>query len=155
MPYVYYGDEIGMLGQKPDPEIREPFLCDYKGKAAEQTSWMEAVNSTDETVIPLSEQFDVHNSTYSYFKYWIALRNNHEILRTGGLESISLPESFLGYTRTSGERHWVIIHNLTGETQSLDLDLIKASHVIYSFDESMVEENNTISLPAYSSVVLD
>ena len=155
MPYIYYGDEIGMLGQKPDPEIREPFLWDYKGKAAEQTSWMEAVNSTDSTVIPLSAQYGVPNSTFSYFKYWIKLRNNHEVLRTGGLESISLPESLLGYSRTSEDRQWVIIHNLTGETQTLDLNLVKASHVIYSFDESTVEENQMLSLPAYASVVLE
>jgi alpha-amylase len=25
-PYIYYGEEIGMLGTKPDPYIREPFL---------------------------------------------------------------------------------------------------------------------------------
>lgn len=31
-PYIYYGEEIGMLGMKPDPNIREPFLWNEKGK---------------------------------------------------------------------------------------------------------------------------
>ena len=32
VPYIYYGDEIGMFGQKPDPNIREPFLVRRGGR---------------------------------------------------------------------------------------------------------------------------
>ena len=38
-PYIYYGEEIGMKGKKPDPNIREPFLWDAKGKDRIRTSW--------------------------------------------------------------------------------------------------------------------
>ena len=154
VPYIYYGDEIGMLGQKPDPNIREPFLWDYDSKAPEQTHWIEALNSTDKTVIPLSQQFNVPNSTYSFFKYWIKLRNNHEILRTGELENISLPVELLGYYRVLGDKKWIILHNLTGEVQTVDINQFKTGNVIYSFDESIIGEHGQLNLPPYASVVI-
>jgi len=154
VPYVYYGDEIGMFGQKPDPNIREPFLWDYDGKAAEQTSWIEAVNTTDETVKPLSAQVDDPKSTYNYFKYWIHLRNDHEILRTGELEALSLPETMLGYERTLGEERWVIINNLTANNQLLELKDLSVNARIYSFDESLEVVDGMLELPPYASVIL-
>ena len=154
VPYIYYGDEIGMFGQKPDPNIREPFLWDYNGKASEQTLWIEPVNSTDETVIPLSAQIDDPTSTYNYFKYWIHLRNEHEILRTGELQALSLPESLLGFERTNEDARWVIIHNLTGSTQSLELDQLNIKKIKYSFDSSLEMNDGALSLPPYSSVIL-
>ena len=154
VPYIYYGDEIGMFGQKPDPNIREPFLWDYNDKASEQTQWIEAVNSTDETVIPLSAQMDDQQSTYNYFKYWINLRNDHEILRTGELKALSLPESLLGYERTDDDVRWIIIHNLTGVAQSVVLAPLKVTKNIYASDQQVEVNDETLELPPYSSVIL-
>ena len=154
VPYIYYGDEIGMFGQKPDPNIREPFLWNYKGQASEQTTWIEAVNTTDETVTPLSAQIDDPKSTYNYFKYWIHLRNNHEILRTGELTALLLPETLLGYARVLSDDRWVIVHNLTCPVQSIALSELNVDEFIHAFDESIEVANASIELPPYSSVIL-
>jgi alpha-amylase len=154
VPYIYYGDEIGMFGQKPDPNIREPFIWDYNAKASEQTSWMEAINSTDKTVFPLSAQLEDAKSTYSYFKYWIHLRNEHEILRIGELKSLQLPETLLGYERFTEDERWVIIHNLSGTEHPLKLEGLKVKERIFSFDKTLSVENGTLVLPPYSSVIL-
>ena len=143
-----------MFGQKPDPNIREPFLWNYKGQASEQTTWIEAVNTTDETVTPLSAQIDDPKSTYNYFKYWIHLRNNHKILRTGELTALSLPETLLGYARVLGDDRWVVVHNLTGNAQTLALSELQVDQRIHAFDESTEVSDGTIKLPPYSSVVL-
>jgi alpha-amylase len=154
VPYIYYGDEIGMLGQKPDPNIREPFLWDYNSKAEEQTTWIEAVNSTDKTVVPLSAQINDPQSTYNFFKYWIHLRNEHKILRTGKLATLSLPESLLGYVRSTPDKRWFIIHNLTGKAQTLSLNEVGASEIIYAFDKSIKVVQQHLNLPAYATVIL-
>ena len=143
-----------MFGQKPDPNIREPFIWDYNDKASDQTQWIEAVNSTDETVIPLSAQMDDQQSTYNYFKYWIHLRNDHEILRTGELKALSLPESLLGYERTDDDVRWIIIHNLTGVAQSVVLAPLKVTKNIYASDQQVEVNDETLELPPYSSVIL-
>jgi hypothetical protein len=49
----------------------------------------------------------------------------------------------------------VIIHNLTGVVQTIDLSTIGVNHVIYSFDESVIDDDNILNLPAYASVVLE
>ena len=38
-PFVYYGEEIGMHGVKPDPSIREPMRWDRNPRQAGETSW--------------------------------------------------------------------------------------------------------------------
>ncbi|RYZ51740.1 MAG: alpha-amylase, partial [Sphingobacteriales bacterium] len=45
-PYLYYGEEIGMQGKKPDPFIREPFLWDVKAKDKYRATWEVPRNST-------------------------------------------------------------------------------------------------------------
>jgi alpha-amylase len=154
MPYIYYGDEIGMFGQKPDPNIREPFLWDYNDNAAEQTRWIEAVNSTDKTVVPLSAQIKDAESPFSYFKYWIHLRNTQEILRTGGLKALDLPDGLLGYVRFTDNERWVIIHNLTGNEYPLNLEELVVKEQVHSFDKALEVADGSVVLPPYSSVIL-
>jgi alpha-amylase len=50
-PYLYYGEEIGMLGKKPDQGIREPFLWDTKEKDKSRTTWEKPFNSNDSTMV--------------------------------------------------------------------------------------------------------
>src|SRR5690606_24976170 len=89
-PYLYYGEEIGMLGAKPDQYIREPFLWDVKKKDAGRTRWIRARHSKDSTVVPLEEQRKDPNSYFNHYKKLIKLRNSHPALAIGVLE---LPES--------------------------------------------------------------
>ncbi len=60
-PYLYYGEEIGMVGDKlktyedffgPDAYVREPFLWDVDKKDPLQTAWEKPAFSTDKTVKP-------------------------------------------------------------------------------------------------------
>ncbi len=154
VPYIYYGDEIGMLGEKPDPNIREPFIWDYDKKAAAQTSWIEAVNSTDKTVIPLSVQLTNGKSTFNFFKYWIQLRNEHKVLQTGELATISVPKTLLAYERFNHYTRWVIIHNLSSNPQSISISKLKVKEKIFSFIDSTKVEGTILYLPPYSTVVL-
>ncbi len=65
-PYLYYGEEIGMLGLKPDENIREPFLWDVKSKDKGRTSWIKPKYTTEKTVTPLAKQKDDPNSYFNH-----------------------------------------------------------------------------------------
>jgi alpha-amylase len=52
-PYIYYGEEIGMLGMKPDPNIREPFLWNTEANDTIRTKWMDPEYTSDNSVVPL------------------------------------------------------------------------------------------------------
>ncbi len=82
-PFIYYGEEIGMLGEKPDEFIREPFLWNMEGEDKGQTRWEMPYASTSQTVKPLRYQLDDQNSLFLFYRELISLRNNSIPLNRG------------------------------------------------------------------------
>jgi glycosidase len=113
-PYLYYGEEIGMLGLKPDENIREPFLWDEKSKDTGRATWMEAVYTTDQTVVPLAAQKNDPSSYFNHYKKLIALRNSHPALAIGSLDLLAedLPKSIMAYKRKSGDQEILVLHHV-------------------------------------------
>lgn len=122
-PYLYYGEEIGMLGLKPDENIREPFLWDVTGKDSGRTSWIEPVYSTDATVTPLAIQKEDPNSYFNHYKSLIALRNSYPALALGDLQlpTVTYPKPVLSYSRKSGDQEIFVIHNLGKDEVLVDV----------------------------------
>lgn len=111
-PYLYYGEEIGMFGAKPDPNIREPFLWDFKERDTLRTTWIEPVFATDEAVMPLRPQMDDFNSLYHHYRYWIHLRRWHPVLSIGEMELLSQDlDGVLSFYRVLGDRNAEVHHN--------------------------------------------
>ena len=116
-PYLYYGEEIGMLGLKPDENIREPFLWDIKEKDSGRATWIDAKYSTDKTVTPLAVQKQDPKSYFNHYKALIKLRNSYPALAIGTLElpDAEYPKSIMAYTRKSGEQEIFVVHNVGKE----------------------------------------
>ncbi len=153
-PYIYYGEEIGMLGLKPDEHIREPFLWDVKEKDSARTQWIEAKYSTDGTVTPLALQRDNPDSFFNHYKTLINLRNSYPALAIGSLELLSetYPKPIMVYLRKSGEQELVVFHNVGSEAVEIN---IPAGFEKEVFSMGEVESNqNKITLGKNSSVVL-
>lgn len=88
-PFIYYGEEIGMIGSKPDENIRTPMLWsagEYAGFST-VTPW-ENLNSDYEQMNVENESGD-SNSLLSHYRTLINLRNEHSALRTGDYYTIS------------------------------------------------------------------
>jgi alpha-amylase len=50
-PFIYYGEELGMLGVKPDENIREPFLWDAKEQDSYRTKCVVPSYTADSTLL--------------------------------------------------------------------------------------------------------
>ena len=113
-PYLYYGEEIGMLGLKPDENIREPFLWDEKSKDTGRTKWIEPVYTNDKTVTPLAAQKSDPTSYFNHYKSLIAFRNSHPALAIGSLDLLTedLPKSIMAYKRKSGDQEILVLHHV-------------------------------------------
>ncbi len=154
-PYIYYGDEISMLGKKPDEMIREPFLWNVLTNDTLRATWIDPVNSNDSTVVPLALQMKDPNSTYSVFKAWIQERNNQQIFREGDLVSLKLDDNLLGYERKMGEKRLIILHNLSGTQVEVKLADLNCTQIEFYVESKPHLEDGVIILSPYQSVVLD
>lgn len=109
-PFIYYGEEIGMLGMKPDEHIREPFL--WGKEAKENTHWLKPVYSTKENVDPLDVQQNDDHSMVHHYKKWIRLRNEHPVLSNGSFSFLEwVPGNLLTYSVKDGNEEMMVLHN--------------------------------------------
>ncbi|KAA3658298.1 MAG: DUF3459 domain-containing protein [Chloroflexi bacterium] len=84
VPFIYYGEEIGMIGVKPDEDIRLPMQWASNGPQVgftEGTPWRPAAD--DFPVRSVDRQDDDPESLLSHYRALIHLRNEHEALRVG------------------------------------------------------------------------
>jgi len=155
-PYVYYGEEIGMKGMKPDEYIREPFLWDEGKKDVMQTTWEIPKYSTDKTVIPLKQQKRKSSSLYNFYKKWIAYRNESDVMTLGELtETPFTIKEVVTMIRSSGEQKLLALHNVSDIEITVSLESIpEFKKIDFTTNKKAVLKEDTLILPAYSSVVL-
>ena len=85
-PFIYYGEEIGMTGQKPDPDIRLPMQWTADPATAGFTvgkPWRAPAADTVSTNVAAEEKEAA--SLLNHYRALTALRNAQPALRTGSL----------------------------------------------------------------------
>ncbi len=86
-PFLYYGEEIGMTGDKPDPRIRTPMRWTPAEHGAGFTTgkaWQEL--SKDAARVNVETQLKDPASLLNVYRRMVALRRAHPALRADGLE---------------------------------------------------------------------
>ena len=159
-PYLYYGEEIGMLGVKPDQHIREPFLWTDQPDDPGRTSWIKPLYSTGKSVRPASVQSQDADSLLNHYKKLIALRKAHPAL--GQIQRPNLQPALVGadgkiiaYVRTHPTEPVLVIHNISGRAKRVVLGEGEAAFTRILFQTHLrVVDLSKFMLPAYGSVVL-
>jgi glycosidase len=128
VPFIYYGEEIGMTGSKPDEDIRLPMQWASNSPRVgftEGTPWRPA--AADFPVRSVTRQEDDPDSLLTHYRTLIHLRNNHEALRVGDWTLVEANSGRL-YTflrQTENETILVIINfnrnPVTADNYSLEL----------------------------------
>ena len=117
VPFIYYGEEIGMTGDKPDERLRTPMQ--WSGTSAGFTNGIpwEAAQADSLTVNVVAEDH-APNSLLSLYRQLIHRRASHPALRDGELIPVETgSESVLAYIRKAGSRAVLVVANL-GTTPS-------------------------------------
>jgi alpha-amylase len=159
-PYIYYGEEIGMLGKKPDPYIREPYLWSENMNDPDITHWNHAEFSTIKTIQPLSVQITDPDSIYHHYKTLIAVRKTtsalSQIIYPNLAEVESHDDQIIAYIRTHPSEPILVIHNLSPETKLIDLpeSIQEFKEVLFTTADSILEASGKLNLNAYGSVIL-
>jgi len=156
-PYVYYGEEIGMIGVKPDEYIREPFIWDFDAEDKTQTSWEVPRYSNDESVTPLSEQKEDLSSLYNFYKKFINYRNSSRILTYGSISKTPVKISeIVSFIRELDGSNLLVLHNVSDVEVTIRLTDGLAGFKTIEFDSGKMAtvSNGEVKLPAYTSVVI-
>ena len=152
-PYIYYGEEIGMQGMKPDELIREPFLWSENDPG--QTTWIEAEYSTPEKVAPLDVQMKDSTSMYHHYRNLIRHRRASDILSLGSAEPKDMGDlSLMGFTRSYEEKKLLIIHNLSDEAKSIQ-PIEGYNSVDFATFKVNASPTSGLVLPPYQSIILN
>ncbi len=155
-PYLYYGEEIGMTGKKPDEQIREPFLWDVKAKDKSRTTWVKPQYRTESNVVPVARQMKDKNSLYNHYKTFLNLRNMSQALTYGDLQSVNLNNTAVSaFTRNHEAESLLVLHNVSGAEISVNIpgNLQVYKQVAFQSNKAKVNAGQVI-IPAYSTVVL-
>jgi len=151
-PYIYYGEEIGMKGVKPDERIREPFKWTADGSGMD-TDWQNA--SSNRNTVPLSEQINDPGSMYSFYKELIAVRQNSTALTYGKFEAVDTGrKAVMGYTRTSEDESVLVLHNFSGSSITIELAAANGAEILMSDSGKSTVSGSSVTLDGYSSLIL-
>ncbi|MEO0513314.1 MAG: alpha-amylase family glycosyl hydrolase [Planctomycetota bacterium] len=115
-PFLYYGEEVGLRGSKPDEDIRRPMPWDASEHAGftRGTPWREPWPEFN--TVNVSSQAALPDSLLSTYRDAIRLRTADERLRSGGVVVLNTGRSdVLAYLRTGGDGSGVlVVANLGG-----------------------------------------
>lgn len=153
-PYIYYGEETGMMGNKPDEQIRQPFIWDNKNKA-KNSSW--EVSDNDLNRVAVSVQEKDKNSLLNFYKNIINLRNNNNALKLGSFNLINTENNEVAAYRRSYKNDQVYVYiNVSKNIVKENID-IKSAKVLYSNVKTakVINFKGKISLSANQILILE
>lgn len=159
-PFIYYGEEIGMKGKKPDENIRQPFIWN-KSLKAPVAKW-EGLTDNDKTQSE-EQQIKDPNSLLNHYKQLIKLRHSNVALMNGDFKPIDSANDYVvAYSRTYKENNKVkqsliVLHNLSKKKQTISLKT-KGNYKII-FDSTNKKQASIkglkIAIPAQSTVIVN
>ncbi len=114
-PFIYYGEEIGMQGKKPDEDIRLPMQWNAETNAGFTTGtpW----RTPDPTYVDVNvvNQSEDSNSLLNLYRTLTKLRHEHSVLRSGSLVLLDTRNSSVyAVLRTDGKESILVLINLKG-----------------------------------------
>ncbi len=161
-PYLYYGEELGMKGAKPDEYIREPmrWYSDPSGGEG-QTTWESSRYNAEAGAVSVEAQTADKQSMLSHYRELIKWRNEEPALRDGGIAEFKLEpanKKLSAYIRVIASERVLVVHNLSGEQQTTDLLPSKTygtfQKLVHATSGETKLDGSKLTMPAYSTVII-
>ncbi len=132
LPFVYYGEEIGMKGDKPDPRLRTPMQWSSRPGLGftSGAAWSSA--QPDSFMTTVAAQDTNSRSLLNLYRRLIHLRRSNDALATGRLVPLSAGSpQVVAYLRRAedGKRAVLVVANL-GATAVARIGLVSADSVL-------------------------
>ncbi len=113
LPFVYYGEELGMTADKPDPRLRTPMHWSRKPAAGFTTGFPWEPLQPDSMTANVEAQDGDPRSLLNLHRRLIHLRDRHPALAAGDLLPLTASnESVAAFLRREGDRAVLVVANL-------------------------------------------
>jgi glycosidase len=153
LSWIYYGEEIGMSGEKPDESIREGYKWSQNQSELPNSRW----RTWDYTknVISLVEQQQDLDSIFNQYKELTKLKSSNVVLKNGTYIDNHLGTSFrvFSFYRQFEDKTYLVLHNLHSEKHIFET-IGGINNVIYSTQGSNID-GTKIVLEPYGSIIID
>jgi alpha-amylase len=119
VPFIYYGEEIGMQGRKPDERIRTPMQWDStpNGGFTSGIPWQPL--QTDADAVNVAAQTDDPASLLTFYRNLIHLRSRHPALQYGSFHTVTASSSrLLAFLRQTDEERLLVLFNFNADPVS-------------------------------------
>jgi len=158
--WIYYGEELGMTGEGPDPDRRQPFNWgednSYNPEGSTSTNNHDAISAWDnhnQSLDGVDQQLDDPDSILNTFIDMIDLKQNDDTLRHGSLHSASTDiDEIMAYRRVSDDQDYLVIHNMSRNEMTATLDVSDIS-TIYESHEPVIEDDKVTFEPLSTMII--
>ena len=151
VPFIYYGEEIGMKGSGIDENKRLAMLwgenndCDNPQNA----------DYAHQITTNVQEELADDDSLLNYYKKVIAIRNKYSIFLDGTVSTFNVAnQSLMALTFTDDQTSLTVIHNLSDQEvkEILSDDYQIIDQISPSINATI--QNNTLTIAPYASVII-
>jgi len=157
--FIYYGEEIGMIGSGIDENKRMPFLWSTKSKTGMTFSPPNATQSENIDAGVLEQEQD-EASLLQFYKKAIMLKNQNPEIARGSIKLIEVgDEKLCAYSSEYEGSKVYIIHNLSDKQVELkfskdDYSYSKLEGYLSTNGESVVLKKGVLNLPPMSTAII-
>ena len=155
-PFIYYGEEIGQAGQKPDDNRREPFDWYASADGEYMTQMTDIFFNPVLTYVQPNDGVSVEeekadaDSMLNHYKKLIAMRNENPTFYNGTYETLAMGGGGLYAYKVYDENgQYLVIHNQRKDDKTITLNVDGTD--VYNNVEVAA---GSYELKAYSSLIL-
>ncbi len=119
VPFMYYGEEIGLRGRKPDERIRTPMPWDGSEQGGFTTVEPWEPFDAEPAKVNVASQVEDPDSLLGHYRSLIHLRNTSPALRSGSMTILDTGnDSVYAFLRDADEQRLLVVINLDKEPQA-------------------------------------
>jgi glycosidase len=158
-PFIYYGEEIGMQGKKPDENIRLPMQWTSEANAGFTTGRPWRAPAKDFSAVNVDAQTGKPDSLLEHYRALIQLRNKFSTMQTGDLIPLkSNKPAIYSALRVDENGTFLILANLSDEAITdynialKDVGLAESAYsveTVFGTDQASVMERSGEAFPDY------
>lgn len=154
LPFIYYGEEIGMTGKKPDENIREPFV--WGQESMYNTAWNLSTQNVNENTPSLAEQMNDDSSLFNTYRTMIRIRMENPVLKNGDIAHVETGvKAIIAYRRYDTDTNLLVVHNTLDQEYILSFNPSAEYKIVYSQDPATKVTDGKLYLGGRSVIIIN